>query len=145
MDEYLDRWLIRQPRLTAEQLESGAPPRAPVEPRPPFREIDPARREVRFYGKTVNLGAVAREVDRIRQKILELEPTGYIRDPVLWNLLARFSPPPRELRFDAPTRRPSEPVTTGALPFTGPSLEQAIERAQRLVQESQDRHPDDES
>jgi hypothetical protein len=144
MDEYLDRWLIRQPRLTAQQLESGTQPRPPAEPRPPLREINPARRQVTFYGETVDVGLVAREVDRIRQKVVELEPAEYIRDPVLWALLTMLPPFPKELRLEAPTRRPDEPVTAGLPPQTEPNLEQAIEEALRFARESLDTPPADE-
>src|SRR4051794_39510760 len=40
IDEYLDRWIIVQPRFNEADFADGKPPvPAPIEPRPPLREI----------------------------------------------------------------------------------------------------------
>jgi hypothetical protein len=144
MDEYLDRWLIDQPRLTVDQVEGGTQPPPPTSPRPPLREMHPGRREVRFYGETVDLAAVAREVDRIRQRIVDLQPGEYISDPVLWTLLTMLPPFPPELRLSAPTRRPDESVMAGVPERSGPSFEETIEQAFRLAKEALEHPPLDE-
>jgi hypothetical protein len=78
------------------------------------------------------------------EKVVELAPTEYIRDPVLWALLTMLPPFPEEIQLDAPTRRPDEPDTAGLPQQTGPTLEQAIEEALRLARESLDTAPADE-
>jgi hypothetical protein len=105
IDEYIDRWIVVQPRPTVDDVEAGrwAPP---AEPQPPLRKVDAAGRTVSFHGKTVDLVAMGREVDRVYAKLRTLEPPAASRMRTLMAALTLLPPVPPELRLDAPTRRP---------------------------------------
>jgi hypothetical protein len=111
MDERLDKWLAAQPRPTAEDLESGELPQPPDVPPMPVRRIDGPGLWISFLGEAVNVETVAGEAQRIADLI-----AGDPASAPLLTLLRRLPPFPSELRFNAPTRRPDEPVTAGIDP-----------------------------
>ncbi|GLX03308.1 hypothetical protein [Microbispora sp. NBRC 16548] len=108
-DERLDTWVAQQPRLTAEQLEREGWPALPP---PPIRRIDEATWSVTVAGETLDLTMLEEELRRLLRRSAELEPLNTLEHPEIPTLLAGLPAIPPELRFDAPTRRPDEKVTT---------------------------------
>jgi hypothetical protein len=111
MDEYLDAWVVQQPRATPEEIEASNWPKPPPTPQMPVRLIDSSTLQISFSGKTVDVGEVAEEA----QRIADLIPGDMTVAPLL-TLLRRLPRYPPELGFGAPTRRPDEPVTAGLPP-----------------------------
>lgn len=112
-DEDLDDWIARAPRPTAEQVEAGA---LPSQPSPPMRRVDSSSGVVEVAGRQLDLAAIESELGRILERVVVIEPLAAVKDPGLATLMAGFTPLPRELRLDAPTRRPDESVLAGVDP-----------------------------
>lgn len=125
IDEKIDEWLIRQPRPTIEQVEGGNAPFTPESPTIPLRIVRPKDGVISFRDVEVDIVAVVRRLTEILEKARELEPlTGY--DPGLGALLATLPTYPPELRLNAPSRRPHEPLTSGLEISSISSLEDAL-------------------
>lgn len=109
-DERLDAWTGEQPRVTAEEMETGG---LPTFPAPPMRRVDHGSWVVEVAGETLNLEVIEVELRRMLARAMELEPLATVEDPGLATLLAGLPPFPAELRLHAPTRRPDEDVRSG--------------------------------
>ncbi len=125
IDEQLDEWIVEQPRSTVADYESGDVPTPPAQPSVPLRILDAVRGVIVLRDVEVDVSAVVKEVGEVLSRVQQLESLTKF-DPGLGAMLALLQPLPRELRLDAPTRRPHEPVTAGLPPTTLPSLEQAL-------------------
>lgn len=125
-DERLDAWTAEQPRLTAEDLETGAPQRFL---QPPMRKApDGSSWTIEVAGETLDLGVIEVELQRILDQATELEPL-VTEGSHLATLLASLAPFPEELTLSAPTRRPDEHVLTGVDPEVTRTIDRQIREA----------------
>jgi hypothetical protein len=112
LDARIDEWLWSQRRPTAEELERGDfQAFADLAP-PPLRIIRPEDGVIAFRDEELDVPAILEELGRILNAVQEIEPLARVH-PDLGALLAVLPYYPHELRLDAPSRRPDEPVTTG--------------------------------
>jgi hypothetical protein len=126
-DEDLDKWTAEQPRVTAEDLETGA---SPISPQPPMRKApDSDSWTIEVAGETLDLTQIEAELQRILDRVTELEPLAVTGDSHLATLLASLAPFPKELTFSAPTRRPEEHVLTGVDPEVTHTIDRQIREA----------------
>jgi hypothetical protein len=129
IDEHLDAWVLAQPQLTAEQVEAGDLDPLAAAPPPLLRVIRSEDGVIAVRNDHVNVPEVVAELRRVQAIAREIEPLARTY-PVLAEALATLPFYPSELRLSAPTRRPDEPVTTGAAPIPDlPPLEEALRDA----------------
>jgi hypothetical protein len=139
--EYLDRWIVAQPRPTADELETTGYPERPSEPLAPLRLFNLTGNTVTFQEHSVDLAVIAREVRRVYSILQTLEPDSASQNRSLMAALSLLPAFPPELRLTAPTRRPIESVLSGVNLPTGPTWDQASTNAFELPRRDQNNDP----
>ena len=141
--EYLDRWIVVQPRPTADEIEATGYPARPAEPMAPLRRFDLKGNVVSFQEHSIDLNSIVSEVRRVFSILQTIEPALASQNRTLMAALTLLPAWPPELRLDAPSRRPNESVLEGVNLPTGPTLEEALTNAFELARSESDTEPVD--